>query len=290
MSEQTLESAVMDVTPARAEKWLKKNHPENRPIAWSRVESFVNDMVSGNWRLTHQGICFDGDGWLIDGQHRLHAIVKSGMTVRLCVATNRGAQFHDPIDRGGPRSVAVVTGIHPRVTSALALLHRMEQGTINDTTPVTVAETLVVNEHHRPWLDAIMEHPGVQSRRSLIAGVRAACVWTMPIDQDATMDFLVKVQSGEMIARGDPAFAFRKWREKAVGANSNIVLYAALNCLRHAINGATMTSVYTGESGYRGSVARRRALKVPYTPGTNLVTGISWSAIKDTPQKDEAGA
>ena len=64
-------SDVVSITPAKARKWLEKNHPRNRPVSWSRVEAFANDMLDGNWRLTHQGICFDGDGFLVDGQTRL---------------------------------------------------------------------------------------------------------------------------------------------------------------------------------------------------------------------------
>ena len=43
-------------------------------------------MLSGDWSLTHQGIAFYDDGSLADGQHRLNAIVSSGVTVKMQVA------------------------------------------------------------------------------------------------------------------------------------------------------------------------------------------------------------
>ena len=41
----------------------------------------ARDMKAGHWRLTHQGIAFDPAGVLIDGQHRLWAIVESDTTL-----------------------------------------------------------------------------------------------------------------------------------------------------------------------------------------------------------------
>jgi hypothetical protein len=36
-------------------------------------------MVEGRFQVTHQGIGFDEDGQLTDGQHRLQGIVNSGV-------------------------------------------------------------------------------------------------------------------------------------------------------------------------------------------------------------------
>jgi hypothetical protein len=43
-------------------------------------------MKGGSWRLTHQGIAFNCDGTLLDGQHRLAAIIESGIAVQMLVA------------------------------------------------------------------------------------------------------------------------------------------------------------------------------------------------------------
>ena len=92
----------------------------------------------------------------------------------------------------------------------------------------------------------------------------------MPIDAKGTLDYLGKVTSGEMIARGDPAFAFRNC--------------ASLNCLRHHLNGVKLSSVYTGEMGYRASCGKRRAMRVPYTPGADQVVGTAWPISKNEEQ------
>ena len=39
-------------------------------------------------KVTHQCIAFDKDGNLIDGQHRLAAVLQTRQTVKMTVATN----------------------------------------------------------------------------------------------------------------------------------------------------------------------------------------------------------
>jgi hypothetical protein len=71
---------IIDVDPATAESWLAKN-PNNRNLRVPVVQSYARDMVSGNWMLNGETIKFDQSGKLIDGQHRLSAVVTADVTV-----------------------------------------------------------------------------------------------------------------------------------------------------------------------------------------------------------------
>ncbi|MGW2238572.1 hypothetical protein ACWCWE_31920, partial [Streptomyces sp. NPDC001759] len=75
---------VVDVSPQLAADWLTRN-TSNRPLSKSTVQHLAGQIQRGEWQLTHQGIAFDEDDVLIDGQHRLAAIVKAGVTVPLTV-------------------------------------------------------------------------------------------------------------------------------------------------------------------------------------------------------------
>lgn len=72
------------ITPDIAASYLKKN--VNRKLRQRHVDRLARDMESGEWRETHQAIAFNCDGSLKDGQHRLHAVVKSGVAVWFFVA------------------------------------------------------------------------------------------------------------------------------------------------------------------------------------------------------------
>ncbi len=80
-----MDLSVETITAKQAEKYLQFN-TNNRPLRKSLVSQYAKDMASGNWRLTHQGVAFNCDGTLLDGQHRLAAIVQSGVTVQMLVA------------------------------------------------------------------------------------------------------------------------------------------------------------------------------------------------------------
>lgn len=71
---------LTQITPELAKEWLanSKDVVRNRNITASRVSSYADQMLSGQWRVTHQGIAFDENNHLTDGQHRLSAIVKAG--------------------------------------------------------------------------------------------------------------------------------------------------------------------------------------------------------------------
>jgi hypothetical protein len=53
------------------------------PLSKRTVRDFAEAMRRGDWRLTHQGIAFDASGALVDGQHRLAAIVEADVPVEI---------------------------------------------------------------------------------------------------------------------------------------------------------------------------------------------------------------
>ena len=91
------------VTPQLAKKWLDCNG-FNRPIKQDVVDMYVRQIKSGLWRRTHQGIAFDTNGTLIDGQHRLMAIVNANVTVPMLIFIDESPDNYEYIDCGRHRS------------------------------------------------------------------------------------------------------------------------------------------------------------------------------------------
>ena len=86
--ELAIQTTYLYVTPNLASKWLEGNAC-NRRLNQQHAERMAQAMRDGCWKTTHQGIAFDTNGTLVDGQHRLWAIVQSGCTVKLPVTTWR---------------------------------------------------------------------------------------------------------------------------------------------------------------------------------------------------------
>lgn len=75
-----MKTIIMDITPSDAENMLIKN-PMNRNLNKRVVDLYVEEMKSGRWFSNGVPIFIDNEGNLKDGQHRLTAIKKSGVTM-----------------------------------------------------------------------------------------------------------------------------------------------------------------------------------------------------------------
>jgi hypothetical protein len=94
---------IANVTPERAQLWLAYNRI-NRPPRPKVVDEYVRQIESGQWKRTHQGIAFTREGALLDGQHRLFAIIRTGRTLPFLVFVNEPAENYEFIDNGRARS------------------------------------------------------------------------------------------------------------------------------------------------------------------------------------------
>lgn len=101
--------AVMLITPETAADWLENRNIGNRRKSNVTGRRYARLIQAKRWKCTHQGIAFDRDGWLIDGQHRLMAIVTTGIPVKLFVIPFvEGMDDHtfDVLDSGHKRQAA----------------------------------------------------------------------------------------------------------------------------------------------------------------------------------------
>lgn len=93
------------ITPQIAAQYLAKNASNNRHLNRAYVDMLARDMSSGEFRATHQGIAFDEDGRLIDGQHRLTAVLQANTSVQMMVTRDCPAGTLMTIDRGNSRTL-----------------------------------------------------------------------------------------------------------------------------------------------------------------------------------------
>jgi hydrogenase maturation factor len=77
-------SKVETITPEKAREYLH-TISKQRQIRPRIVGRYAADMRSGHWLLTHQGIAFNALGQLVDGQHRMKAIVLANHPVEMMV-------------------------------------------------------------------------------------------------------------------------------------------------------------------------------------------------------------
>lgn len=206
----TPRSEITVVTPAMATKWLATNE-RNRSLSDTTVKAYAADMLAGAWRITHQGIGFDVDGKMIDGQHRLHAVIKANIPVTMLVTYNlpRDAQY--VIDAPRLRSVKDQLELIDGVTNAMGkaavakIVYGLEHN-IRQTFKLTLHQTRELLARDGEWIDRIFSLCWGTTLKS--APYVGALVFALGAGEKV-YEFAQLVRNGEGLKRGDPAHTLR---------------------------------------------------------------------------------
>ena len=75
--DQVMTARIAWITPEIALGWLKRND-DNRTFSRDSARTLASEMSNGYWKENGESMIFDTEGDLIDGQHRLLGVVKSG--------------------------------------------------------------------------------------------------------------------------------------------------------------------------------------------------------------------
>lgn len=114
------------ITPTMAMDWLD-TMITNRRLSQPLIDAIARDIKHGKWRVNGDPIRFDLKGRLIDGQHRLWAIVEANKPVQSYVVTDIHPSAMATIDTGKRRSFAnhlEITGNH-LYSSCVAAMARL---------------------------------------------------------------------------------------------------------------------------------------------------------------------
>lgn len=98
-----MKTEIRTITKSIAEEMLKRN-PNNRKINERHVSFLVKQMINGSWQFDGQPIRFDTFGRLLDGQHRLTAIVESNKSFDFLVVSGIDESAFKVMDTGKNRS------------------------------------------------------------------------------------------------------------------------------------------------------------------------------------------
>jgi hypothetical protein len=129
------------VTPEYAKIVLSDRNTQNRPLRPSWVNSLSSAIKRGEWQLTHQGIAFDTEGILIDGQHRLAAIAKSGMPVKMFVTRGVDSGAFKAIDMHAKRTIGDLTKLNKKTAEVCKIAAQIAFNGASPSQVLKMAET-----------------------------------------------------------------------------------------------------------------------------------------------------
>lgn len=210
---------IVEVSPETAASWLTRN-TSNRPLSKSAVHQLATQIQRGEWQLTHQGIAFDEDGVLIDGQHRLAAVVKAEVPVLMTVThgvprtaftvmdTGRKRTGRDTLALAGESNAthlaAALRGLHLYLNAPDSAWSGGSSVTSND-------QLLAMLDQHPTIRDALAH--GIALNRACRITVTAGTIgWYLTtrarpdIDQSPWREGVV---TGALLESGDPRLTLR---------------------------------------------------------------------------------
>lgn len=223
---------VVDITPDLAKKWLAQN-THNRNLRERVVNGYAADMRDGNWVEDGQSIKFTkGDialldnppivgGPLLDGQHRLSAIVKADVTVRMLVVSNLSDSTQETMDTGAKRSLGDVLKLRgeERYVPLAAVLLRVYLWDVQGQRRSMKADR--ARPTHRQLLQYLEEHPELRRSAEIGSRVRNAiplssstaglCHWLFnQVDSSDCAFFVARLIDRAGLVPGDPIYALRR--------------------------------------------------------------------------------
>ena len=85
---------------------LLRNNSCNRSVSEKTVSKYAQQMAAGKWKMNGEPIILNGDGSLLNGQHRLLACVKSGKPFPSLIVQGIDVSAFDTMDSGKARTLA----------------------------------------------------------------------------------------------------------------------------------------------------------------------------------------
>ena len=226
MSEPNGMTAEVEVvTPEKALAWLT-NAAKNRNITDTVVRRYGADMETGRWTLNGQGIIFDTEGRLVDGRHRLTAVVATQCEIPMLVVRGAPTGAFETMDSGRGRTLAHTLQIegrkHAAATSACARICFAYVSGMNLKFSATRSELLELIRRHKQIEDyasqianqSLINTMGVP--RTAFAAVMALANDTEERDEDVK-EFIDGFVTGEGLFQGDPRLTLRRWLAKMRG-------------------------------------------------------------------------
>lgn len=101
--------SYVTIDPDMAKRLLAQNKV-NRNLRQHKINQYARDMAAGNWNLSNDAICIAPDSTLLNGQHRLNAVVKAGVPVTFLVIRNMPTDTMSTMDTGAARTAGDMFG------------------------------------------------------------------------------------------------------------------------------------------------------------------------------------
>lgn len=213
---------IINVTPEMAQAFINSNK-RNRKISEHRVTKYAKDMERGMWSPATM-LIVDEDGSMVDANHRMMAVIKSGRTVPMVIFKGLEKKYIPMIDTGRPRTAGDMLAFLEEMDGISSLRNksvivrwilRYKHNAISETKGFTdigyddIANFMLENKDGVE--QAMKDFSSIRSMAVLSAGAAMFLIRDGNKEhKNRVDDFIRRIAEGENIKKGDPEFAARE--------------------------------------------------------------------------------
>lgn len=227
--------ALENITPEVAELFLSTME-HNRKLSSQRVSYLAKQMKDGLWVFDGSPIKFNVDGELVDGQHRLWAVIESQKTFKFLVVRGVPREAMATMDTGKTRSFSDILVLEdaslmnvPSVASAINIIYRWEIGMRGSAMRTGHATNVVPNgillDYFRDNKERLIEVARDGSTlskklRGITSSATSLCLWVLEaIDEGDSQYFFLRLADGIGLPEGSPILALRNYIQRVIASS-----------------------------------------------------------------------
>lgn len=259
------------VTPQYAQHLIDNSLPDwQRPLSQDKVNQYAADMTAGIWHdwTTIEMALVEGKELLINGQHRLRAVIASGVQARFvfvthCLSEHDVKEYYGVIDTQKIRSLK--DAIHARDNSDFSGLTNRQIRIIGEAVSIILAdfsERKVMSHaarisNSRVYVEQFQALDGIGAgtdlyNRFLTAPYVASAVYLLKHQPELARVFIQNVFSGDAEKPNDPTRKLREFilvgrqetRQSSGGSGRMLRLRYFSRCWNAAYEGQLIQKVY----------------------------------------------
>lgn len=239
------------ITPEMAKALLDYN-PMNRNITDGVVDGYRRDINNDRWINSHESIGIDTGGNLMDGQHRLIAIIEANKAQVVYVTFQVPPEARFVVDGGKKRPTSQkLKFIDPSLnTKVPSVAISMMRGTASSAPRYTDSEKAEFVHLHGEVILKVQRSLPPSPRADVVAAICKAVIWH---SEELIMPFAAQIKKLKF-DDGDPAKALFLYLTKAKTSGKKIkpaeVYKKTLAALQAYIEGRNLTRLYDRDEDF----------------------------------------
>lgn len=249
-------SSPVLVTPKMAAEYLASNK-RNRPLRRVRVERYARDMVEGRWQINGETIIISDEGNLLNGQHRLEAVVKANVPVWMMVTIGVPESAFSTMDAGLTRTAGDVLGMKGvlnfnQVAATARICLNYKDGVALSTARTNLEIEEAIDLH--PEIEQYVSSHNKIYNMTHSSIVIAVCYLAQRFGvetKNTVDDFVRGVATGVNLEEFDARLTYRNkiismTADKQRRPEQSVVWYFTQRALTHWLNGTTIAKLVPG--------------------------------------------